>query len=274
MRPRARSRLSLGRDRPFGQGVLGLAGSSRPRAAEGRLRPALTPARLVLASVVMLHALGPGPGGVVAEGPPAPTGTPGGVADAPRRLRYVPGLAWQGREWQGTPADPALPVWDFIMYSPRWVDDQTIAYQYEASRTRSTAERKGTLEIETWNLRFRGVLREEPGSARRVYEGNLLVEGERFLAIGATWVVGAKGPRARFWATVEMRMPKAPDRIDYNRTSVGVLEACGISPESARTIVHRRVIGGGFGDLSEVLSLPGLNDLERAILRQRATIQR
>ena len=109
------------------------------------------------------------------------------------------------------------------------------------------------------------------------YEGTISPEGNYASGV-LTYLHTEKGKdvaneRVRWWATLEDDLSPAPsDKIDLNSASVGGLESIGLSPISARTIVHGRVVWGHFKSAAEALKAPGLTEKEQEILKERAYV--
>ncbi|GEM_PF-7091388 len=172
-------------------------------------------------------------------------------------------LAWQGRETDG---------WDFAATAPvAGAQDGQVTYAYSARRTTGEGERRGRLEVSLFGHRVKALLRDEHGKEVRAYDGSLGPEGR--VVFGQAWDVGTSGPgaetRVPWWATTEtapIGMPARP--LDLNAASVAELEARGLSPAGARTIVQGRLLTP-YETSAEALEAPGLTAADLEVLRRR-----
>jgi hypothetical protein len=178
----------------------------------------------------------------------------------PSELIAAGGGTWRGRTSDG---------WDFTLSAPRPGEDaETTVFDYRASALEGAEESTGRLEVTRRGGRLLAVLRGADGGLVRGMDGYTTPDGR--LAFGTAWRRADAGPASedllRWWATIEAPVPLASSPLDLNRATVGELEAAGLSPRAARSVVQG-ALWAPFSSVAEAMEAPGLTAGEQAVLR-------
>lgn len=189
------------------------------------------------------------------------------VPDLNLSVHTAEGSAWSGREGDG---------WDFVVYQPRFQNNDRIVYKYVAQNAGSGRVRNGEMRVTLFGNHLKAELLDNEGRVRRGYDGTLSQDGS--LVWGSCWPKPDSSPagpkRYGWWATIEKKLPfAAPGTIHLNQASVAQLEAVGFSARSARTIVEGRVLGEPYRSVQEAAKAPRLLQQERHMVENRCVVQ-